>query len=719
MMSTYNVQDRPLENENDDALDRGTFVESLVCSLIRDELDENGRITARRARGYVVGLTGTWGLGKSSILNFLNLRLGSMDKVIVTLFNPWLFNGRDELMRGFFSELREAMGKSNSDIARDMVGALDKYWGAIDLAAHASAAFVDLQGAAGAATKGWTKWKDKLRAVIKKPIDRSPNQERKSLEQRLAKSSCAVVVLIDELDRVEDDEVRAVAQLIKAIGDIKGISYLVAYDPERVAEALGGGDRKRGDAYLEKIIQYPIPLRPLFENDAELLIDSALKSHGLSMDPATADHEKKIRSTLVKLITTPRDVKRLIGAYAILEAAVRGEICPYDVLGYAWIATKTPNIREKIASDIDAVVDDPSETEMLDRVTRQMNKGASRTITETLGEESRKLEPLIKILFPHFAAGSSSRPDRIARRRNLIRLLYLGNPPDMVSRAEVERIWSLVDPLELEHELAELGSRGRLREFLDRVDDLLAVLDPAQDKCFWPALAKLLQRQSDWADGPDVLRAIAEDSTASILRLGLRDVNQAYRILGIMEALIESNDLVLAPSVLRKLLFAHGLTKHASSSRERGAIGKAETQALVERELPRYRAAIENGSAIRLLPNVEAIFVVANLSCWDDALKATFLDQLQGNKALSTFASLIVPPGYGVDKATLDELAGADVIAERIAALPDEEWPKEPYLRSCLLRLRAAAMGRDPTFELDNDDMSGANESEQSDSSFH
>ena len=125
MMSTYNVQDRPLENENDDALDRGTFVESLVCSLIRDELDENGRITARRARGYVVGLTGTWGLGKSSILNFLNLRLGSMDKVIVTLFNPWLFNGRDELMRGFFSELREAMGKSNNDITRDMVSAAE------------------------------------------------------------------------------------------------------------------------------------------------------------------------------------------------------------------------------------------------------------------------------------------------------------------------------------------------------------------------------------------------------------------------------------------------------------------------------------------------------------------------------------------------------------------------------------------------------------------
>lgn len=705
-MNDAGRQDRPIEREEDDALDREAFVDSLVRSLVWDERGADGRIVARRARGYVVGLTGSWGLGKSSILNLLNLKLGSMDRVIVSLFNPWLFNGRDELLRGFFSELRDAMGRSGGESAKAIVGALDRYWGAIDLAAHASAAFVDLHGAGGAATTGWTKWKDRVRAVIKKPADRSPQQERRALEQKLAKSNSAVVVLVDELDRVEDDEVRAVAQLIKAIGDIKGISYLVAYDPKRVTEALGRSDGKRGEAYIEKIIQYPIPLRPLFGRDVEMLIDAALKSHALVMMEAEEKHEKQIRSTLIGMIKTPRDVKRLIGAYAILEAAVRGELCPFDVLGYAWIATKAPSLRATIASDIDAVVDDPGEAGMVARLMRRMDKEKGQTVVDALGPEANDMEPLLKLLFPRFAESHAEQPDRIARRRNLIRLLYLGNPPDMVPRIEVERIWNLSGAAEMEAALAELYSTDRLREFLDRADDLLAVLDPTQDGLFWPALARLLVRPNDWADGPDVRRAIAEDATASVIRLGLRDPKQAHRVPIIMEALIKSGDLVLVPSILRKLLFANGLTKHDRNSRERGVLGATETQTFVDREVPRYRAAIEDGTALRRLPNVEAIFVVANLDLWDDALRSNFLGQLQGADALATFASLMVPPGYGVDKSTLDELAGADELVERIAALGEEQWPTDPYLLSCLRRLRAASMGRDVTFELDDEEAS-------------
>ncbi|MBP2513837.1 P-loop NTPase fold protein [Sphingomonas sp. PvP018] len=572
------------------------------------------------------------------------------------------------------------------------------------LAAHASAAFVDLHGAGGAATTGWTKWKDRVRAVIRKPADRSPQQERRVLEQKLAKSRSAVVVLVDELDRVEDDEVRAVAQLIKAIGNIKGISYLVAYDPKRVTEALGRGDGRRGEAYIEKIIQYPIPLRPLFGRDVEMLIDAALRSHDLVMMEAEQEHEKQNRSTLIGMIETPRDVKRLIGAYAILEAAVRREVCPFDVLGYAWIVTKAPNLRTVIASDIDAVVDDPGEAGTVARLIRRMDKEKGQTVVDVLGSEAEDMEPLLRLLFPRFAGSHAEPPDRIARRRNLIKLLYLGNPPDMVPRTEVERIWNLPDAAAMKGALGELYSTDRLRGFLDRADDLLAALEPAQDRLFWPALASLLERTSDWADTPDVRRAIAEDATASVIRLGQRDPKHAHRVPIIMEALIASGDLVLVPSILRKLLFANGLTKHDRNRRESGVLGPTETLSFAGREVPRYRAAIENGTALRRLPNVEAIFVVANLDLWDDALRSSFLGQLQGADALTAFASLMVPPGYGVDKATLDELAGADEIADRIAVLDKAEWPTDAYLVSCLRRLRAAAMGRDTTFELDEDE---------------
>jgi predicted KAP-like P-loop ATPase len=137
-------QDRAIESEAADKLDRGPFVESLIRALIVDDSDDSGQLIRRRATGYVVGLTGKWGLGKSSVLNLLARKLESMNRVGVVIFNPWLFKGRDELIIGFFNALRGAMGRSRAEEARALLEAIDRYWGAIQIAANGVAALADL-----------------------------------------------------------------------------------------------------------------------------------------------------------------------------------------------------------------------------------------------------------------------------------------------------------------------------------------------------------------------------------------------------------------------------------------------------------------------------------------------------------------------------------------------------------------------------------------------
>ena len=165
----------------------------------------------------------------------------------------------------------------------------------------------------------------------------SADEQRKELEKKLAASNAAVVVLIDELDRVEDEDVRAVAQLVKAVGDIRGISYVVAYDPERVVDALGRGNRqdreRTGSLYLEKIIQHPIPLRPLFENDVRSLLElCTVSKSGLPF--SSPDGSDDVTKTIVRSISTPREIKRLVGAFSVLNEMTKGEISPSDLLGY-------------------------------------------------------------------------------------------------------------------------------------------------------------------------------------------------------------------------------------------------------------------------------------------------------------------------------------------------------------------------------------------------
>ena len=692
-------QDRPITSPTADQLDLGPFVESLVRALIVSEVDGTGRTTNRRATGFTVGLTGRWGLGKSSVLHLLEARLGSMDRVIVAVFNPWLFRGRDELVSGFFNAMRTALGRSRTEEARDLLDALDRYRGAVQVAGHGIAAVVDLHGGGGLATTAWSRIRT-LGRGMPKPKPRSPDDERRALEEKIARSGCAVVVLIDELDRIEDDDVRAVAQLVKAVGDIRGVSYLVAYDPDRVVDALGrgrGGDRRTsGERYLEKIIQHPIPLRPLFGEDTKALLEAALIDHGVELAAPRTESQQALFDHLVSLIETPREVKRLIGAYAVLERTVRGEICPYDVLGYCWILTKSPAVRDKVAAHIDELVNDPGDTSLIARTMRHMNKQAEPDLVGVLGEAAAGHKAILELLFPRFdklSSATDSDGDRLSRRRNLVRLLYLGNPPGAVPRATLDRLWGSTDLVSLQLELRELMNAGKLAVALDRIDDLLPLLPDTGDTTFWVALARLFYRGSDWLSGAEPERALADDTATILYRLALRDVRQKPRVQAAIAALIADGDLVIVPWILRKLLFAHGLTSHAGP-RGGEILSLAETRALLASELPRYREAVASGVALRRLPNVEAIFVLMNTADWGEDLRAAITGQLDTVAAIATFAGLLVPPSFVVDLATLDTLCQADVVLARVDTLiANDELPTEQWLADGIHRLRRFLTG--------------------------
>ncbi len=705
------AQDRPIDREIDDRLDRIPFVENLILALVRDEKDLSGRRVARRSTGVVVGLTGKWGSGKTSILNLVAERLKKTDHVAVATLNPWLFKGRDELLAAFFGELRDALGRSPKEHARELVAAMDTYREAITVAGHFAALAADAAGTGGLANAGRAALKQALK-LIRKPQELSPQEERRKLENKLADAKIAVVVLIDELDRVEDDEVRAVAQLVKAIGDIKGISYLVAYDPERVADALGrgsGDDRRRtGEAYLEKIIQHPIPLRPLFTHDVSALLDALLNHHDLALPADLPDEEEKVVEHIRQSAVTPRELKRLVGSYAVLDRMLRQEISPADLLGYCWLLTKAPTLREAIAQNVDVMVDDPDANEVSRRVIRQMGEKGKLELSEALGTAVAGQEKLLGLLFPRFGSSRSDESGtRISRRRNLVRALYLGDPPGMASSDDVKKLWNEPDEVVLRAELKRLLNVGQLRQIIDRLDDLLPRLPKEEDLKFWRALAKAFIREHDWLLSPEESHAIAEDAATYLLRLGMRDKGQVERVKHVTEALLAAGDLVILPELLRKHLVIWGLNVHGRSGRGGDYIFTAEeTKDLLARSIPTFRTALLDGTLLRRVPNCDAIFALSNTGNWDDELRESLTAQLDGHEARASIAGLIVPPGYTAERSSLDQLFDADAVLAWMRAAK-EGISKSTWSEQCLRRLRAILAGKNPMFAGDdgeNDD---------------
>src|SRR3546814_15517077 len=118
-------EDRPIVVALDGVLVRAPSVENRGRARVVDAEDVSGRVVARHATVVVVGLTGKWGSGKSTILHLLAEHLQAMDDVAVATFNPWLFKGRDELLAAFFNELRDALGRSPGEKVREAMTALE------------------------------------------------------------------------------------------------------------------------------------------------------------------------------------------------------------------------------------------------------------------------------------------------------------------------------------------------------------------------------------------------------------------------------------------------------------------------------------------------------------------------------------------------------------------------------------------------------------------
>jgi hypothetical protein len=605
----------------------------------------------------------------------------------------------------FFEAIRDALGRSDIEHAKSMVVDFENYWRALAPLAEFSADVIHpgwRESTFARVGKAFSAFLRELRSASRP----SPQVTRAEIERKVDKAKLALVVLIDELDRVEDHDVREIAKLIKSIADFRKISYLVAYDAERVAEALGGGSsnsqRQRGEAYLEKIISHSIPIRPLFQHDIDILLNSFLRNReGAALSPQI-EWQKRTLETIKKQIRTPRDVKRLEGTYMVLNRAVHDEVCRFDLLAYCWIMTKAPTIQRRIAEVHERLVEEPTTEELSRRMIDRLNKTPEPTPESELGEEAKAHSEILALLFPRLQSGSR-RDDtdgtRICVRRNLRRVLYLGYPPDMIQRGTLERVWQTAD-FDFLSGIAKSSRQNSLLLLLERLEDVVATLDPNYDSSFWVALSREFIRQTDWVTGPDSRRDLAEYAATILRRLAMLDDASRKRVRVILDALITNGDLAISPIFVRKHIFGYDLGTIKARRTEKGLIwDEEEFKILLTDELGRYRHAIRDGSLLRRCPSFEPGFALLNVGEFDAELRQELTAQLNSTEAVLALAVLLVPPGFSMapdSLATLVDFTVLKTTLERLGA--PETWEIDPYLRESARRLVALLEGKDLTF---------------------
>jgi predicted KAP-like P-loop ATPase len=226
--------DRPIDSKEEDAFKRWPFAQRIAHTLA----------TRADPGSLVIGLYGPWGDGKTSTLRLMRRSLAAQPNVVTVEFNPWLFGSDEQLLRGFFATLAASVDSSIRTEKERVGELLDKYGSLL------SAALPGLGGAAQNLGKALSTLE--------------LGELRKRLEGLLHQAGKRIVVLIDDIDRLNRREIQSIFKLVKLSASFDYTSYVLAFDDQIVAAALGegygAGDSSAGRSFLEKIIQVPLHL---------------------------------------------------------------------------------------------------------------------------------------------------------------------------------------------------------------------------------------------------------------------------------------------------------------------------------------------------------------------------------------------------------------------------------------------------------------------------
>lgn len=396
------TDDSPKTNPwREDYLGFKTFSSRLAEALVAQQAPN----------GYVFGLHGEWGSGKSTIVNFAKSFLEKWREEsredIANLqwfdFEPWIVSGHQDLAAAFFKILSEKLGDGADKRAtakQFAKGALDASADKLIDAAATIGWVIDHTG--GAASKaGTTVGKAAIRKATEKWLSEPSLQKTYGqLVERLKKSSRRFIVFVDDIDRLTSSEIRSLMQMVKTVGRLPNVTYCLSYDRQIVwtaLEELAPGDEMRS-GYAEKIVQHerevPVPSRMRILK----MLENALPP--LPAAPTVGLRWRELlQAGLQRWVRHPRDVVRLSNAMHFAWAALKDEVDAHDLLCMEALRLFDRKVFDWIRDNRDILL-----VEGLRYMPAKdnENEAEAEALGQMLSEGARAdIIPVLRILFPN------------------------------------------------------------------------------------------------------------------------------------------------------------------------------------------------------------------------------------------------------------------------------------------------------------------------------
>ncbi|MEU7198328.1 P-loop NTPase fold protein [Streptomyces xinghaiensis] len=325
--------DEPIDNTDADSLQRKNLAKE-TAQLIE-------RVTASPA-SKVFALTGPWGSGKTSLALMIEGRLKKCCRGWKTAhFTPWAAADTESMTAEFIAALTDILPDDRRAKALELLGQ------AISMGSSGlSVALPAMTGVpAGRVAQGGKKVQDWL--TKPKPWQKVFDE----LSSELDRSKGRALILVDDIDRLDQEQLAVLLKIIRLLGRFPNIHYLLMYDERTLFETLSGDRNDKSAAlyanrYMEKIVQYQVPVPPMsryqIERRVQQGLDDIAARRGRMWDWRDSTY-RDARDILVAALKTPRGIDRYVVQFdRLLALHSPEEIDDIDLMLLTVLQTQDP-----------------------------------------------------------------------------------------------------------------------------------------------------------------------------------------------------------------------------------------------------------------------------------------------------------------------------------------------------------------------------------------
>ncbi|MCK3685984.1 P-loop NTPase fold protein [Maribellus sp. YY47] len=278
------MNDKPLANIEFEDFGRKELVNKVVGEINSFSDQESS---------FTIGIVGPWGSGKTSFIKILQDKVNTDQNIIID-FNPWQYPEETNLTLVFLKEIEKHLCRYSFSTNR-----INDYLNQL--------------------FKGNINWWGTLTNLFIK--EKNIRDVQESIKESILEARKKLIVFIDDIDRLQANEIYEVLTIIRNIGNLPNTIFVLGYDKDYLLDILE--DKiKHPQRYLSKFFQVEFSLSKIADLKVREELTSKLEISfpEFQKDYVASSNEEEFESAdallqsieIVKLLKNKRDVIKLM-----------------------------------------------------------------------------------------------------------------------------------------------------------------------------------------------------------------------------------------------------------------------------------------------------------------------------------------------------------------------------------------------------------------------